>query len=120
MKNTLLLAIVLLVLTFGLALGSNMLLGINGFGPTQIQEVTVKRLYVDISGSKDNTASHYMVSTDKGIFEVSNLMWFGIFNADEIYGQLQEGKSFTVKTKGNKLVNFIFQQYPYIISVKAK
>lgn len=105
---------------FAVTLGTNMLLGINGFGPTQVQEVTVKRLYVDISGSKDSSESHYMVSTDKGIFEVSNLTFFGIFNADEIYGQLEEGKSFTVKTKGKKFVNFLFQQYPYIISVKSK
>lgn len=89
------------------------------FGPERMETVTVTRLYVDVSGSKETTSSHYMVATDKGVFEVNNSIILGIWNADEIYSQLESGKTYNVKLKGNKLVNFLFQRYPYIIEVNV-
>lgn len=35
----------------------------------------VERLYVDFSGTKDSSKSHYMVGTDQGVFEVDNSIW---------------------------------------------
>ena len=88
--------------------------GVNGFGPIKEQVITVERLYVD--GGK---SSHYMVGTDKGVFEVSNFKFpIQIWNSDEIYSNLQVGKRYAIKTKGNKILNWYFQEYPYIIKVK--
>jgi hypothetical protein len=88
--------------------------GVNGFGPVQEQVITIERLYVD--GGK---SSHYMVGTDKGVYEVSNFMFpVQIYNSDEIYSNLQVGKTYHIKTKGNKILNWYFQEYPYIIEVK--
>ncbi len=89
--------------------------GVNGFGPEEEQVVTVERLYVD--GGK---SSHYMVGTDKGVYEVSNFMFpVQIYNSDEIYSNLKVGEKYTIKTKGNKILNWYFQEYPYIIEVKG-
>ena len=88
--------------------------GVNGFGPEKEQVVTVERLFVD--GGKH---SHYMVGTDKGVFEVSNFKFpVQIFNSDEIYSSLKVGETYTIKAKGNKILNWYFQEYPYIIEVK--
>ena len=88
--------------------------GVNGFGPVKEQVVTVERLYVD--GGKP---SHYMVGTDKGVFEVSNFRFpIQIWNSDEIYSNLKVGEKYTIKTKGNKILNWWYQEYPYILEVK--
>jgi hypothetical protein len=88
--------------------------GVNGFGPEEEQVITIERLYVD-----GGESSHYMVGTDKGVYEVSNFMFpVQIYNSDEIYSNLQVGKRYAIKTKGNKILNWYFQEYPYIIEVK--
>jgi hypothetical protein len=88
--------------------------GVNGFGPEEEQVITIERLYVD-----GGESSHYMVGTDKGVYEVSNLMFpVQIWNSDEIYSSLKVGEKYTIKTKGNKILNWYFQEYPYIIEVK--
>lgn len=121
--NMFLAAATCLVLPLSLALvilmiisGINYSLGTGGFGPENQVEVTVNRLFVDGGGK---SSSHYMVGTDKGVFEVQNfLLPVQVFNSDEIYSQLEVGKTYSVKTKGNKVVNWFFQEYPYIIEVK--
>lgn len=88
--------------------------GVSGFGPEVTRQVTINRLYVD-SGK----ASHYMVGTDKGVYEISNhLIPIQLFNCDELYSKLEVGKTYTVKLKGNKVTNWFMQQYPYIIEVR--
>ena len=88
--------------------------GVNGFGPEDTRQVTINRLYVD--GGK---ASHYMVGTDKGVYEISNhLIPIQLFNCDELYSKLEVGKTYEVKLKGNKVTNWYMQQYPYIIEVQ--
>ena len=92
----------------------NYVYGVNGFGPEEEQVITVERLYVD--GGK---SSHYMVGTDKGVFEVSNFIFpVQIYNSDEIYSQLAVGKTYHIKTKGNKILNWWYQEYPYIMELK--
>jgi hypothetical protein len=91
--------------------------GVGGFGPTNIiNEATVQRLYVD----RSENDSHYMVGTDVGVFEVNNGILLGIWNSDEIYSQLKEGGKYKLTIKGNRVVNFFFQQYPYIIKVERE
>lgn len=103
--------VVLLVsIFFGLPYG----LGLYPFGPQSVQTITVDRLYVDAH----DKSSSYMVASDKGIFEMDNSFILGIFNVDELYGQLEAGKTYEVTVKGGKLLNFIFQAYPHITTVK--
>ena len=88
--------------------------GVNGFGPEYVNNVTINRLYVD--GGK---ASHYMVGTDKGVYEIRNhLIPIQLFNCDELYSKLEVGKTYLVKIKGNKVINWFMQQYPYIIEIR--
>lgn len=89
-------------------------LNVAPFGPEITQQVTIERLYVDVSGE----SSHYMVGTDKGVFEVNNSMWLGIWNADEAYSKLQTGKTYTITTKGVKLLDWWIQQYPLITKIE--
>ena len=93
-------------------------MGIFPFGPERHELVVIKRLYIDYSGGSDSASSAYMVGTDKGVFEVDNSLYLGIFNADEIYAQMQEGMTCTVRVVGHKYVNFFLQQYPGITSVR--
>lgn len=96
-------------------------IGIGGWGPTaQVTGATVQRLYVDFeSKSKDGSESAYMVGTDKGVFEVDNGFLLSVWNADELYAKLQVGKTYNFVTKGKKVANIFFQEYPYIVHAEA-
>lgn len=88
--------------------------GVNGFGPEYVNNVTINRLYVD-----GGRSSHYMVGTDKGVYEIKNFLYpVQLFNCDELYSKLEVGKTYLVKIKGNKVTNWYMQQYPYIIEVR--
>ena len=107
---------ILLVGLIGLRVG----LGLFPFGPEEEVHAKVQRLYVDVSGDKDYTKSHYMVGTDKGVFEVSNSLWLWMWDADKRYSQLQNDKEYKLKVKGNELINILFQEYPRITSVNPQ
>jgi hypothetical protein len=101
-------------LLIGIMVSLNYTYGVNGFGPEKECKVTIQRLYVD-----GGRSSHYMVGTDQGVFEVQNrLIPFQMFNSDEVYSQLEVGKTYTLKVKGNKVLNWWFQEYPYILEVE--
>lgn len=111
----------IIVLTFVLVIGScssHIILGVGAFGPKNTEIITITRCYVDISGSGKKSQSHYMVGTDKGTFEVNNGLMLGVWNADDIYSKLREGKRYEITTKGNRVVNIFMQEYPYIIGAK--
>ncbi len=89
-------------------------LGVRGFGPEYVNTVTVQRLYVD-----GGSSSHYIVGTDKGVYEIDNILFpIQLFNCDELYSKLEVGKIYKVKVKGNKVTNWFIQQYPYIIEIE--
>lgn len=100
-------------------IGLRMGLGLFPFGPETEIHAKVQRLYVDVSGGKDYTKSHYMVGTDKGVFEVSNSLWLWMWDADKRYSQLQNNKEYRLQVKGNELINILFQEYPRIITISA-
>ena len=109
-----LLTVTPIVILVSLLTWFNYSLGIKGFGPESIQQVTIQRLYVD-----GGSSSHYMVGTDQGVLEVDNILWpVQVFNSDELYSQLEVGKTYTVKVKGNKVINWLVQEYPYIIEIQ--
>lgn len=110
--------LVILFVLFAVVIGFNCLVGTGAWGPTKITDATVTRTYIDFSGSGENKSSHYMVATDQGIFEVDNSLLMGIWNSDEIYGKILPGKKYRITSCGNKVVNFIWQEYPYIKCVE--
>lgn len=112
------LCVMLLLLLFAIPLGLDAVFGVGAFGPKRVCTATVQRLYVDTSGSGDTKQSHYMVGTDAGVFEVDNSVLMWLWNADELYARLQEGHCYRITTKGNTVVNWAFQEYPYIIDVQ--
>jgi hypothetical protein len=112
------LAIIGILLALLFAIVAPVITGAGSFGPTNHKSVTVTRLYVDHSGSGDSAASHYMVGTDNGVYEVANGLLLGIWNADELYSRLREGGKYRITTEGNKVVGFWMQEYPYITAVQ--
>lgn len=113
------LVIVSLLLAMLFPVGYRIAKGAGSFGPTRSEEITVTRLYVDYSGGKYSQSSHYMVGTDKGVFEVNNGLFLGLWNADELYSKLKEGQRYRITTEGNKVVGFWLQSYPYITAVDS-
>lgn len=103
-----------LIICFIMVTFSSVILGIDGYGPYKnISDITIISKHID-SGKK----SHYMVTTNQGTFEVGNGYFLGVWNSDEIYGNLKENKNYDIRIKGNKIINFFFQEYPYIIEAK--
>lgn len=113
-------AIFLVIVLAVVIIGARGCLGIGGMGPARtLDKVTVQRMWVDTSSDGDSGhTSHYMVATDCGVFEVDNGLVLGIWNADEIYGRLKEGHSYRIRTQGNRVVGFWWQEYPYITHVE--
>jgi len=107
---------ILLLVAFGLISGP--VLGLFPFGPEKTVTAKVERLYVDYSGGKDSSKSHYMVGTDQGVFEVDNSLWLWIWDADERYSTLKQGETYNLRVKGNKMLNFLFQEYPGVVSIE--
>ena len=102
-----------LLLIFAIAFPSCYALrGRGGYGSTSFVTATVKTKHVD-SGGK-NADSSYMVTTDKGTFEVDNGILLGIWNSDEIYGYLEVGHTYQFWIRGSESKNMFWQQYPYI------
>lgn len=107
-----------ITMTIVIMIGSMFLLwyslGVKGFGPEYVNTVTIQRLYVD-----GGSSSHYMVGTDKGVYEINNITFpVQLFNCDELYSKLEVGKTYNVKIKGNKVTSWLVQEYPYIIEIK--
>jgi len=110
--------LVIILLFVGVA-SCNPILGIGGWGPKNTHVATVNNMYVDISGAGDSRKSHYMIGTDKGVFEVQNSLIMWLWNADEIYSKVKNGQTYTFTTKGNKVVCWLFQEYPYVIKMES-
>jgi hypothetical protein len=110
--GTLVACVLITIVVIALCIIPGCWIGAGGWGPVNTVDATVNRLYVDAAGE---SGSSYMVGTDKGVFEVDNGFLLGLWNADELYAQLQPGKTYRFTTKGNKRTNFFFQYYPYIV-----
>lgn len=110
----LLICIAIIAIVVAMVGGFGGCFGVGGCGPTNsVQHATVQRLWVDNLGKG---GSAYMVGTDKGVFEVDNGIMLGMWNADEVYGSLHQGKTYDFVTKGRKIQSFFMQEYPRITS----
>lgn len=119
LKTTSILAVIAAVfVTFLAAIFIKPIIGAYPFGPSGSEVVRVTRLYVDYSGGGKSSASHYMVGTDKGVFEVDNSVWLWKWDADKTYAGLESGKVYKIQTKGREVVNFFFQDYPGIVTAE--
>jgi|GEM_PF-3429728 hypothetical protein len=113
--KTIVVFIGLFIVIFLLVVLVSYTIGIGGFGLTNVLDVTVSRTYVDVGGTKDDPESYYVVVTDKGSFEVDNGILLGIWNADDLFGQIKEGHKYRITTKGKRYQNWFMQELPYII-----
>ena len=118
MKSITGIAILIFFVVIVVCLPLNCWMGVGGWGPQQTWDILVTGKHVDYSGSGDEKKSHYMVGTDQGAFEVDNGWLLGIWNADDLYGKMQENHRYHITTKGNRHANFFMQEYPYIIKVE--
>lgn len=82
---------------------------------TTINETTsvCKKLITEQHINEGYTTYTYLVTTEDGIFEITNK---GLFSSPD-FGKIEEGEKYTFKTRG---VSFpILGVYPYIITVKV-
>ena len=75
------------------------------------------------SGTDSGTQSHYVVVTDKGVFEVDTPLIDRIFNmksrnADVNYAKIDAGKSYTFHSYGYRMD--ILWLYPIVTDVKER
>jgi hypothetical protein len=105
----------IVALVVGIVLGIPYAFNIYPFGPQSTETITIERLYVDVTGKTSN----YMIGSNKGVFEMDNSMILGIYNIDELYSNLEVGQTYEVKTKGEKVLNFLIQSYPHITEAVA-
>ena len=62
-----------------------------------------------------NSSCKYLVFTDKGTFQNSDSLLSGKFDSSDVYGRLDEGKTYVVKVAGFR--QGILSMYPNIIEV---
>lgn len=118
MKVMILLAILAVVAALAFAIIAPPMMGVFPFGPESNVVAKVDRLYVDYSGGKDSSSSHYMVGTDVGVFEVNNSIWLWMWDADKRYAKIKEGGTYKFRVKGSEVLGLLFQEYRGIISVE--
>ena len=108
-----LLVLAIVGIMLGMAVGFKGCFGVGGCGPVNNpKHCKIVRLWVDNLGE---SGSAYMVSTDKGVFEVDNGIMLGMWNADRLYGSLQVGHVYDFKTKGKTVEFCCMQEYPRIV-----
>lgn len=54
----------------------------------------------------DKNSSIYLVSTDKGVYKISDLLFIGKFNSSDIYSHLEIGKTYNIITTGYRIPFF--------------
>ena len=111
-------AIVFVVVSLLFVIMARPVMGIFPFGPESSVTAKVERVYVDYSGGKESSSSHYMVGTDVGVFEVDNSLWLWMWDADKRYAKIKEGNTYAFRVKGREVIGLLFQEYPGIIAVE--
>lgn len=76
-----------------------------------------KQAPVKCDSDGTNCHSHYLIFTNKGVYEDTDSFWFFKFRSSDLYGQLQRGHRYTCKVYGFR-IGFT-STYPNIISCKG-
>jgi hypothetical protein len=104
--------IILVILIVGGLIGGLIWLGNIGYQNKESTTVTVQEKWIK-NYSKNST---YLISTEKGVYEISDLMFIGKFNSSDLYARLQVGKTYEITSTGYR--NHFFSMYKNINSIK--
>lgn len=69
-----------------------------------------------VNNTSEGTSSKYLIFTDKGVFENTDTLFYWKWDSSDLYGQIQEGKTYNAKVYGLR-VGF-FSLYKNIVDVK--
>lgn len=75
---------------------------------------TVKEKERVCDGGQSGTCK-YLVYTDQGVYENTDSLWYLKFDSSDVYGSLEEGKTYNAKVYGFRLP--FFSMYKNIIEV---
>jgi hypothetical protein len=86
-------------------------------------DVNIVGKHIDYSKTDSGTQSHYVVVTDKGVFEIDTPLIDRIFNmenrnADVNYAKIEPGKSYTFHTYGYRIE--VIWVYPIVTDIKER
>lgn len=82
---------------------------------TDTATITVKGKERVTTGDGETITSRYLVFTEHETFENTDAIWHWKFDSSDVYGQLEEGKTYTVKVYGWRVP--ILSWYRNIVSV---
>jgi len=85
-------------------------------GHQEVEILSKERVDPKPSHSKKDSPSQYIVYTKQGPFKVTDTWWYLHFKASNVYGEMNEGKKYDVKTFGMRIP--FFTMYKNIIKVK--
>lgn len=80
------------------------------------RHVTAKVNHVEnlVRGNGKGVDTKYMVYTDQGVFKDVDTMWYLKFDSSDIYGRLEQNKSYDFKVTGFRIP--LLSMYPNIVS----
>lgn len=81
----------------------------------RIEYVTIQEKTIRIKNIENKTSQDYLIYTDKGVFEVSDQLFYMKFNSSDIYAQLKVDSKVQIKVCGRRVP--FFSMYPNIIKV---
>lgn len=79
------------------------------------KEITIAKKYTAIGGVRYMYTQYMIVTTDGGIYQVSNVWWCADFNNEEDWNALDIGKKYRVKGWGYRVP--LFGLYPNIYEI---
>lgn len=85
----------------------------NGYLNNQERKITVSDKYIKRSGEKD---IYLVVDENKNTYKITDLFFKFKFNSTDLYNELEEGKTYKVKTSGFRIK--ILSEYPNINKVE--
>lgn len=82
----------------------------------QYREITIKKTERIVSS--DGKSSKYLIYADDGVYENTDSILRMKFNSADVYGQLQNGKTYTCDTYGSRVP--LLSMYPNIVKCEEK
>lgn len=82
----------------------------------QDRKITVKKTERIVS--QDGKSSKYLIYAEDGVYENTDNVFRMKFNSADVYGQLQNGKTYTCDTYGWRVP--LLSMYPNIVECKER
>ncbi len=83
---------ILIVILFGFIISI-------GYQNKEVTTIEIQDKWV----KNNSKSSDYLISTDKGVYKVSDLFFIGKFNSSDIYAQLEKGKTYKITSTGYRI-----------------